>query len=401
MFDQSATALDKAAALAGVSSEFRATIGGMERLRYDPADRHLNWQIVLFSILGFWLLYVVLVSIRAHVIVFPAQGEMAIRRGVVTAVGIVITIILWLCLRRFDRRSLGVRIAAAALLAVPAALLVATANYIIFRIVVPCDCPEVERELPNLVLKLSMTTEIAEVAIDRYFFLIAWCAIYLALGFAGDVGKAERKAAEFARAAQSAELRALRYQVNPHFLFNTLNALSSLVMHGRSDEAETMIMNLATFYRTSLTDDPSEDVSLGDEVALQQLYLDIEKVRFPGRLSVVIDVPEALRAAPLPGLILQPLVENAIKHGVSRTSRAVTIRISAERVGEMLQIAVADDAPTVAAGPSRDDHGIGLANVRDRLAARFGDRASLSTQKLETGGFEATIMLPMVPHDQR
>ncbi len=373
----------------------------MERLRYDPADRHLNWQIVLFSILGFWLLYVILVSIRAHVLVFPAQGEMAMRRGVVTAIGIVITILLWLCLRRFDRRSLGIRIGAAALLAVPAAILVALANYAVFRLFVPCDCPEVERELPNLVPKLPMTTEIAEVAIDRYFFLIAWCAIYLALGFAGDVGRAERKAAEFARAAQSAELRALRYQVNPHFLFNTLNALSSLVMHGRRDEAETMIVNLATFYRTSLTDDPSEDASLGDEVALQELYLDIEKVRFPGRLSVVIDVPKSLTDAALPGLILQPLVENAIKHGVSRTSRPVTIRISAEQVGDSLRISVADDAPTAAAGPSSDDHGIGLANVRDRLAARFGESARLTTQRLETGGFVASIMLPMVPHEQR
>jgi two-component system, LytTR family, sensor kinase len=392
--------LDKTVTLGSARQEFRSTTHSMERLRYDPADRHLNWQIVIFSILGFWLLYVILVSIRAHVLVFPAQGEMAIRRGVVTAIGIVITILLWLCLRRFDRRSLGVRIGAAALLAVPAAILVAAANYVVFRIVVPCDCPEVERELPSLALKLPMTTEIAEVAIDRYFFLIAWCAIYLALGFAGDVGKAERKAAEFARAAQSAELRALRYQVNPHFLFNTLNALSSLVMHGRRDEAETMIVNLATFYRTSLTDDPSEDVSLGDEVALQELYLDIEKVRFPGRLSVVIDMHKPLGDAALPGLILQPLVENAIKHGVSRTSRPVTIRISAERVNDSLRISVADDAPPAAAEPSVDDHGIGLANVRDRLAARFGESASLTTETLATGGFIASILLPMVAHDQ-
>lgn len=401
MFDQSATALDKAAPLTSLRLEFRFTVISMERLRYDLADRHLNWQIVLFSILGFWLLYVILVSIRAHIVVFPAQGEMAIRRGAVTAIGIVITIMLWLCLRRFDRRSLGVRIGAAAILAVPAAILVAVANYAVFRVFVPCDCPEVEREVPSLVLKLPMTTEIAEVAIDRYFFLIAWCAIYLALGFAGDVGKAERKAAEFARAAQSAELRALRYQVNPHFLFNTLNALSSLVMHGRRDEAEAMIMNLATFYRTSLTDDPSEDVSLGEEVALQKLYLDIEKVRFPGRLSVEVDVPGALSDTSLPGLILQPLVENAIRHGVSRTSRPVTITISAQRVGEQLQVRVADNAPAAISQPPIDGHGIGLANVRDRLAARFGDSARLSTRRLEAGGFEAEIILPMVSHEHR
>ena len=220
-----------------------------------------------------------------------------------------------------------------------------------------------------------------------------------ALGFAQDVGEAERKAARFARAAQSAELRALRYQVNPHFLFNTLNSLSALVMRGRRDEAETMIMNLSTFYRTSLSGEPSEDVDLAEEIELQKLYLDIEAVRFPERLQVKIDLPETLANAAVPGLILQPLVENAIKHGVSQTNRPVLIEISAAEAEGQLILTVTDNGP----GHEKDDdadrpQGIGLANVRDRLAARFGDRANMTHGPNPDGGFGVCLKMPLVRH---
>ena len=366
----------------------------MDRLRYNPSDRHLNWQIALFSILGFWLLYVLIVTLRANVLAFPAQGEMALRRTIVTTLGVIITILLWRALRLFDHRSLTIRIAAAALLAVPAALAISAANYLAFQIIYPCNCNEVDQGLRAGGAELSRAMLIAEIAIDRYFFLIAWSAIYLALGFAGDVGRAERRASDFARAAQVAELRALRYQVNPHFLFNTLNSLSALVMRGRRDEAEAMIMNLSTFYRTSLSDDPNEDALLRDEIALQQLYLNIEMIRFPDRLIVEIDLPDDLAGAAVPGLILQPLVENAIKHGVAQTTKPVTIRIAARRDGNMLVLTVRDNGRGTTKAPSENGHGIGLTNVRDRLAARFGDAATLSTKR-EDSGFNAELRLPL------
>jgi two-component system, LytTR family, sensor kinase len=366
----------------------------MDRHPYNLGERHLNWQIALFSILGFWLLYVLIVTLRAYVVDFPAQGEMAIRRGIVTALGIVITILLWQALRRFDRKSLETRILAAALLAAPAALLVAAANYFAFRILVPCNCDEINPDILTNGPGLSIAMEIGSVAIDRYFFFIAWCAVYLALGFAGDVGRAERRASDFARAAQAAELRALRYQVNPHFLFNTLNSLSALVMRGRRDEAEAMIMNLSTFYRTSLSDDPVEDVPLRDEIALQRLYLDIEMIRFPERLSVDIHLPDDLASAAVPSLILQPLVENAIKHGVSQTTKPVTIGITARRDAGTLILTVQDNGRAKTKSPSENGHGIGLTNVRDRLAARFGDAAKLETQASEDG-FVVKLTMPL------
>lgn len=367
----------------------------MEKLHFNSGDRHLNWKIALFSIFGFWLIYVIIVTLRAYVLDFPEQEEMALRRGLVTAFGIGVTILLWQSLRRFDHRSLSFRITAAAILAIPTSLLIASANYYIFHVLTPCNCQEIGPEQATANASITVGMLIAEVAIDRYFFMIAWCAVYLTLSFASDIGKAERQAAHFARAAQSAELRALRYQVNPHFLFNTLNSLSTLVLRGRRDEAEAMIINLSTFYRTSLSGDPSEDVTLYDEIALQRLYLDIERVRFPERLIVVIDLPDTLMTAAVPGLILQPLIENAIKHGVSSTIKPVTLTISAHQVDDMLILTVSDNSPNSASQPQESGHGIGLANVRDRLFARFGAQARLETNNSADGGFTARLTLPL------
>lgn len=360
--------------------------------------RTLDSRAVLFSILGFWLFYVVIVTLRAMIMDFPAQGEMALRRGFVTGIGIFITIGLWQCLRLLDRKPFWTRVVAVSLISVPCAIAISAANYYFFNVYDPAGLMDIERAFPDR--DHPMIMEIAEVAITRYFFLIAWASLYLALGFSQDVREAERRMARFARAAQSAELRALRYQVNPHFLFNTLNSLSALVMRGRRDEAETMIMNLATFYRTSLSGEPNEDVCLGEEIELQKLYLDIEAVRFPERLQVRIDLPDDLVSAAVPGLILQPLVENAIKHGVSQTNRPVRIEISAAKVDGQLILTVTDNGP----GPSQPDradngpHGIGLANVRDRLAARFGERASIAHGAIADGGYRVCLTLPLMRH---
>lgn len=361
-------------------------------------SRPLDSRAVLFSILGFWLFYVIIVTLRAMIMDFPAQGEMALRRGFVTGVGIFITIGLWLILRLLDRKPLWTRVIAVSLISIPCAVGISAVNYYFFNVYDPAGLMDIERAFPEK--DHPMIMEIAEVAISRYFFLIAWASLYLALGFSQDVREAERRTARFARAAQSAELRALRYQVNPHFLFNTLNSLSALVMRGRRDEAETMIMNLSTFYRTSLSGEPSEDVELAEEIELQKLYLDIEAVRFPERLQVRIDLPAELASAAVPGLILQPLVENAIKHGVSQTNRPVLIDISAAEAEGQLILTVTDNGP----GSTQDnaDHdgpgGIGLVNVRDRLAARFGERASIAHGPVAGGGYRVCLTLPLVRH---
>ncbi|MFS0849050.1 sensor histidine kinase [Novosphingobium panipatense] len=238
---------------------------------------------------------------------------------------------------------------------------------------------------------------IADTAFGRYFLVLAWAALYFALAKAEEARAAERREGEYRRAAEAAELRSLRYQVNPHFLFNTLNSLSALVMVGRQDDAEEMIQTLSTFYRRTLSGDPTNDLSLVDEIELQRLYFAIEAVRFPNRLLTHIDVDEAVRDAKVPGMILQPIVENSVKYAVAATQQPVTIAIEARREGGQLVITVHDDGP----GGSRDPKvraegcGIGLANVRDRLRARYGEAGTLTFGKLPGGGFATVLRMPL------
>lgn len=356
-------------------------------------------QIAFLTIVGFWLFHALVVSLRAAVMDFPAQGELASRRVAVTIVGIFLTWLLYLLLRLFDGRPLGIRVAAAFIASIPCAIAIAITNYYVFNVYDPISLfadPDVGRRVQEVetLLGLSAWQEIAEIAVTRYFFIIAWASLFLALGYAREVREAERKASRFAQAAQDSELRSLRYQVNPHFLFNTLNSLSSLVITGKPKEAETMIQNLSNFYRTSLSSDPLEDVTLEEEVDLQRLYLEIEAVRYPKRLRTVIDISPELKNQYVPALILQPVVENAIKYGVSRTTRPVTLTIKARLVDENMVLSVTDDGDAIDPG-HEGGNGIGLANVRDRLEARYKSAARLETAAIDGGGYVATMTLPL------
>jgi LytS/YehU family sensor histidine kinase len=232
------------------------------------------------------------------------------------------------------------------------------------------------------------------------FFFAAWSAYYLARQAQAQVLTAQQRAAEAESAAQSAQLQALRYQINPHFLFNTLNSLSSLVMTGRADRAENMLLALSTFFRSSLSLDPTADVTLAQEIDLQRLYLDIEKARFPDRLHFEIEVPEALHDARLPALLLQPIVENAIKYGVSKSRKAVLLRIAASRTGDgrmtvevtnRLKNGGKEELPAA----THEGTGLGLSNVSQRLEARFGQRGTCSAGPAAGGGYKVTLTMPI------
>jgi LytS/YehU family sensor histidine kinase len=207
---------------------------------------------------------------------------------------------------------------------------------------------------------------------------------------------AERREGAYRRAAKAAELRSLRYQVNPHFLFNTLNSLSALVLTGKTQAAERMIQQLSTFYRHSLADDPTADVPLREEFALQRLYLDIEAVRFPHRLRATYDLPPALEDARVPGMILQPLVENSVKHAVAPTSGRVHITLSAREEYGRLVLTVSDDGDGSSPRHGvKAGHGIGLANVRERLEARFGVAASIVSDR-GPEGYSTELRMPIL-----
>lgn len=237
------------------------------------------------------------------------------------------------------------------------------------------------------------------------FILYLWTfSLALTLIWAGglmvraeaDAARADHAEAEAARAeaeAARAEAAALRLQLNPHFLFNTLNSISSLVTLGRKEQAETMIQSLGEFLRASLHADPMADVSLAEEIETLDAYLAIESVRFGDRLSFDFDVAPGLSEAPVPNFILQPLVENAIKHGVAATKGLATLTVSAAVDGDALVLVVLNTREAGSPADDRAGTGIGLANVRQRLAIRYAGRASLATGPV-ADGWRAEIKLP-------
>ena len=394
-FDEPALRFDQRHRPASLSSLWSVKTGTMLGKQGDRQRSRVGLEVAVYSILGFWLFYVVIATTQSLIVGWDNQMELVQRRMGVTIAGIALTFLLYALLRSVDERSFGERIAVAFLGAIPCAIGIGLANYYLFNTYKPELLYRDPDMLRDMVEHPYLMKNVAEIAVSRYFFLIAWAALYLAISYAAETREAERRVAAFAQTAQEAEIRALRYQVNPHFLFNTLNSLSSLVMTGRNHEAEAMIMNLSTFYRTSLSGDPMDDVPLAEEVRLQRLYLDIEAVRFPERLKTVIDVPDELMKLCVPGLILQPLVENAIKYGVSRANRPVTISITARGERGKMVLTVADDGK----GPGdAGEHGtgVGLANVRDRLQARFGGKAGIVTHAPKEGGFIVTVAMPEV-----
>jgi hypothetical protein len=374
--------------------------------------------IAAASILGFWLFYFATIVIRTALI--DGNLHAVGYRGLGCVIGAALTFLVYLVLRRAADESLTIKIIAAAIACLPAAAIFSTFNlaFAVYQplvqqtVVVGKNADElspgerqavaraqaaVARDLlaPSELRRQRTLRLIADGLVTWYFFFAAWASFYIAMSSAGQLRLAERRAARAEREAQEAQLRALRYQVNPHFLFNTLNSLSSLVMARREIEAETMIVNLSTFFRSGLSIDPSEDVTLAREMEFQQLYLDIEQVRFPNRLKVVTDVPAELRTARVPPLILQPLVENAIKHGVARTVDEVTLTISAREEDSRLILTVENDGGAPAGTAAADGTSVGLANVCQRLAARFGNEGECEAGPLPGGGYRVTLSMPL------
>jgi signal transduction histidine kinase len=379
-----------------------ALTGPMDRtLSAGDVRRLPDLGIALKSIFAFWLLYIALVTLRAIVVQYSDFWEMLMRRGFAAMVGCLLTFLLYLAMRPVAGRSLNVRVSVAAALCLPASALFGAFNYFIFYIYAPLDAVKAEQEMSAMHwTPLEMAVRmITDYTLSWYFIFAAWAAFFVAMSQAKQLRAADRHSAMLAREAQEAQLRALRYQINPHFLFNTLNSLSSLVLSRRTDTAERMLMNLSTFFRATLSADPTADVSLGEEIRLQRLYLDIEQIRFPDRLSVEIDVPDALLAARVPILILQPLVENAVKYGVAKSNKPVTVRISAYEEAGRLHIKVKDDGEAPSADEDNGSTGVGLRNVCDRLETRYGPRSGCIAGADPDGGYTVHLYMPALTHD--
>lgn len=344
----------------------------------------LSARAVVISILLFWGGWIAVMSLRATMLGFAEPSDLLVRRCAAAIAGVALTMLFWWGLR-FVRSDRPVLMALAALLgAIPTTVAFACANWSLFYGWNPP--PSLAADVARWGYAQVFRYGVIDSSVSWFFFFGGWAVLYLFLRAA-----ARSTAAEAASA--NARLRALRYQINPHFLFNALNTLADLVQTGRSVEADRMILDLSALLRRMLNDaDASPDVSLSEEISLQQLYLALEARRFEDRLRIAVDLPPELAEIPVPRLILQPLVENAVKYAVGRSYDPVTIRIAAVAGVRKLTLIVEDDGAggdDVAAG-----FGIGLANVRDRLSVHYGDAASLTAGRREEGGFRASVDLP-------
>ncbi|MFO6431100.1 sensor histidine kinase [Erythrobacter sp. W302b] len=241
-----------------------------------------------------------------------------------------------------------------------------------------------------------------------------WSALYYAINFFLTVEQQADRLERLEAQATAAQLAMLRYQLNPHFLFNTLNSISTLVLLKQTEPANAMLTRLSGFLRHTLIAEPGSQVTLAQEVETLQLYLDIERMRFEERLRTHFEIEDAALAAQLPAMLLQPLVENAIKYAVSPQEEGARISLTARVIGDRLRLTVEDTGPGIedmqrfmAGDPSGTpapgrpvSTGVGLANIRNRLAQAYGDTHLFETRSEAGGGFTVLIEIPFTRADR-
>jgi sensor histidine kinase YesM len=355
--------------------------------------RELAWLMV-----GLWSLGSFIMLVQALLGQALAVYPLALRALLMTAAGAAMSAVIWrIVFVRWE--SLGARVAllCASLMLVillHAALDLATVALLDWwmgraqvAVVVKFGNPA-----QAFFLRLFVSTNIILFAALHSCFGIAATALRSAI----ESREREQLLTEARAAAASAQLAMLRYQLNPHFVFNTLNAIGSLVESGRNVQAGTMIEKLSDFLRSSLNANDESFSTLEDELSTIHAYLDVESVRFGGRLDVQYVIGEAVGPALVPSFILQPLVENAIKHAVSPAMRKVTLRLSAQADEDELILTVEDDGAGGIMEPSvrARGAGIGLVNVRERLALLYGSKGTLASGR-NGEGYTAVLRLPL------
>jgi two-component system LytT family sensor kinase len=228
-----------------------------------------------------------------------------------------------------------------------------------------------------------------------FALLAAWTALYYGINYFLLLEDEIKQREMLENQASTAQLAMLRYQLNPHFLFNTLNSISTLVLLKQTERANAMLARLSSFLRYTLANEPTAKVTLAQEVETLKLYLEIEKMRFEDRLRPHFRIDADTIGARLPSLLLQPLIENAIKYAVTPSENGADIWITASREGQAVRIEVADngngEGADLAASPST---GVGLANIRDRLTQAYGPGHGFTTRQNDKGGFSVIIEIP-------
>ena len=350
-------------------------------MRSNMEEKRNFWLLQI----GGWAAYGIIVAI--YTIPFASDEGMVAYRGALTVSCFLGTFVLRLACRRewnrgfrFPRSMINVLLWCVVLTWVCSALAI-KAEYMWGADLHPF----------NLLLSLTTVTNVG-------FIFLSWAALYFGIKYYQTVEDERRRVLAAERHAREAELRALRYQIHPHFLFNTLNAISTLVTESENEIAVAMISRLADFFRATLEGPSADEVRLEDELALTEQYLEIEKLRLGDRLRVEVHVDPELLSHHVPHLVLQPLVENAIRHGIAPRAGRGTITVAAERDVEHLTITVTDDGLGERSRANTANGyraGVGLNNINQRLADLYGDPSGLRLSWPAAGGCEATLKIPL------
>ncbi len=225
--------------------------------------------------------------------------------------------------------------------------------------------------------------------------LLCWSGLYFGFKYYESLQQEREATLKASALAQEAQLKMLRYQLNPHFLFNTLNAISTLVLDQQNRVANQAVARLSEFLRYTLDQDPMKKVTLRQELDALNLYLGIEKLRFGERLRLEFDVDERVESALVPSLLLQPLVENSLKHAIAVRESGGAILVHAGVEAGKLRLSVTDDGPGLAAGKAGGNGlGVGLRNTRERLQVLYGDRQQVDTHDAAPG-LKIEIRIPL------
>jgi two-component system, LytTR family, sensor kinase len=337
-----------------------ALLSGFNTYMQDRMDRHSpEWRWVIFNSLD-WLLYAGLTPL-----VFRASRRFPFQRARLA-------------------QSIAVHIAGAILMCVAWAGCGTLLRLIVFGVPSGFTALKLWRQLVSWVFTtLPFGTGV-------YFALVG---IENALYFMAQLRERETQAARLEAQLSEARLGALRMQLNPHFLFNSLNAITVLVRDQNTAAASRMLELLSDVLRQVLRSEPGHETTLAHEMEFVTRYLEIEQVRFSDRLMPQIEIDPAIGNAAVPRFLLQPLIENALRHGIARRSAAGLLQVIARREVTDLVLIVRDDGPGLPArGP--ESSGVGLANIRARLEALYGDRGILEVANVEGGGVAATVRLP-------
>ena len=378
---------------------------GMQRLFAEPENKlrdkgreHIWRQRLKWAglILGIWTLDGLLASSQLYFMALRTKNPVPFLKAVVWQMGpaylfaAVTPLVLWLSRRfRIERRNWRRSVAVHTV----AGILIAMALIICDLIIDVSFYVEISHLTPFIVL-LNIFAKI------DYMLIVYWLIVLISHAYAyyQNYRESQLAASQLATQLAEAQLKALKMQLHPHFLFNTLHSISSLLSKD-TEAARKMIAQLGDFLRLTLENSGAQEVLLQQELEFLKCYLEIERIRFCDRLSIDIDAdPQALRCQ-VPNLILQPIVENAIRHGIAPRSAAGRIEVSARRSNGMLRLQVKDNGPGLTMDlllNKGSNQGIGMANTRERLDQLFGDKHRFELSNDPEGGLIVTIEMPAV-----